>query len=73
MTILKTKITIFGFNFDVLKISFWVKQKFLFKTNRHFGQVENADVSDIANVFSPTFINPTFRYLPIVKYKKLDV
>ena len=44
MTIPKTKITIFGFNFDVLKISFWVKQKFLLKTNRHFGQVENADV-----------------------------
>ena len=51
MTILKTKITIFGFNFDVFKISFWVKQKLLLKTNSHFGQVENADVSDIANVF----------------------
>ena len=73
MTILKTKITIFGFNFDVFKISFWVKQKFLFETNRHFGQVENADVSDIANVFSPTFINPTIRYSPVVKYEKLDV
>ena len=73
MTILKAKITIFGFNFDVFKISFWVKQKLLLKTNRHFGQVENADVSDIANVFSPTFINPTFRYSPAVKYEKLDV
>ena len=73
MTILKTKITIFGFNFDVFEISFWVKQKLLLKTNRHFGQVENADVSDIANVFSRTFINPTFRYSPVVKYEKLDV
>ena len=60
MTILKAKITIFGINFDVFKISFWVKQKLLLKTNRHFGQVKNADVSDIANVFSPAFINPTF-------------
>ena len=73
MTILKTKITIFGSNFDILKISFWVKQKLLLKTNRHFGQVENVDVSDIMNVFSQTFINPTFRYSPAVKYKKLDV
>ena len=73
MTILKTKITIFGFNFDVFKISFWVKQKLLLKTNRHFGQVENSVVSDIANDFSPTFINPTFRYSPVVKYEKLDV
>ena len=73
MTILKTKITISGFNFDVFKISFCVKQKLLLKTNRHFGQVENADVSDIANVFSPTFINLTFRYSPVVKYEQLDV
>ena len=73
MTILKTKITIFGFNFDVFKISFWVKQKLLLKANRHFGQVENADVSDIANVFSPAFMNPAFRYSPVVKYEKLDV
>ena len=73
MTIPKTKITIFGFNFDVFKISFWVKRKLLLKTNRHFGQFKNADVSDIADVFSPTFINPTFRYSPVVKYEKLDV
>ena len=56
-----------------LKFPFWVKQRLLLKTNRHFGQVENADISDIANVFSPTFINPTFRYSPVVKYEKLDV
>ena len=70
MTIPKTKITIFGFNFDVFKISFWVKRKLLLKTNRHFGQVENVDIAD---VFSPTFINPTFRYSPAVKYENLDI
>ena len=27
------------------------------------------DTSDIADIFSPTFINPTFRFSPIVKYE----
>ena len=30
------------------------------------------DTSDIADIFSPTFINSTFRFSPIVKYKNLD-
>ena len=30
------------------------------------------DTSDIADIFSPTFINPTFRFSPIVKYENLD-
>ena len=63
----------FGLQFRRFKISFRVKQKLLLKTNSHFGQVGNADVSDIANVFSPTFVNPTFRYSPVVKCEKLDV
>ena len=39
------------------------------------GQIENADVSDIADIadfFSPTFINPCFRYSPIVNIENLD-
>ena len=38
------------------------------------GQVENADVSDasdISDFFSPTFINPTFPFSPIVQIRKL--
>ena len=31
-----------------------------------------SDILDIANIFSPTFINPTFRFSPIVKYENLD-
>ena len=34
------------------------------KSNASFGQVENADFSDIADFISPTFINPCFRYSP---------
>ena len=30
------------------------------------------DTSDIADIFYPTFINPTFRFSPIVKYENLD-
>ena len=30
------------------------------------------DTSDIADIFSPTFINPTFRFSPVVKYENLD-
>ena len=29
------------------------------------------DTSDIADIFSPTFINPTFRFSPIGEYKNL--
>ena len=35
------------------------------------GQIENADVSDIADFFSPTFINPCFRYSVIVNIENL--
>ena len=31
-----------------------------------------SDTSDIADIFSPTFINPTFRFSPKVKYENLD-
>ena len=31
-----------------------------------------SDTSDIVDIFSPTFINPTFRFSPIVKYENLD-
>ena len=37
------------------------------------GQVENADFSDIADFISPTFINPCFRYSPIVNIENTDV
>ena len=30
------------------------------------------DTSDIADIFSPTFINPTFRFSRKVKYENLD-
>ena len=39
------------------------------------GQVENADFSDIADItdfFSPTFINPCFRYSPMVNIENLN-
>ena len=38
-----------------------------------FGQVESVDVSHMADFFSPTFINPTFRFSPIIKYGKLGL
>ena len=41
-----------------------------------FGQVENADFSDIADIadfISPTFINPCFRYSPIANIENLDL
>ena len=31
------------------------------------------DTSEIADIFSPTFINPTFGFSPIVKYENTDV
>ena len=31
-----------------------------------------SDISDIVDIFSLTFINPTFRFSPIVKYENLD-
>ena len=48
---------------------------FDFKNRRVLGQVKTADVSniaDIADFFPPTFINPSFRFLPVVKYENLD-
>ena len=30
------------------------------------------DTSDIPDIFSPTFINSTFRFSPIVEYQNLD-
>ena len=30
------------------------------------------DTSDIADILSPTFKNPTFRFSPVVKYENLD-
>ena len=48
---------------------------FDFKNRRGLGQVKNADVSIIADnrrFFSPTFINPSLRFSPIVKYENLD-
>ena len=30
------------------------------------------DTSDIADIFSPTFLNLAFRFSPIVKYENLD-
>ena len=41
-------------------------------SNKNHGQVENVDVSDISD-FSPTFINLTFPYSPVVRYENLDV
>ena len=36
-------------------------------------EYENADFSDIADFISPTFINPCFRYSPIVNIENLDL
>ena len=36
-------------------------------------QVENADFSDIADFISPIFINPCFRYSPVVNIENTDV
>ena len=30
------------------------------------------DTSDIVDILSPTFKNPTFRFSPVVKYENLD-
>ena len=38
-----------------------------------YGQVENADFSDIADFISPTFINPCFRYSPIANIENWDL
>ena len=73
MTMPKPKITIFGFNFNVFKISFLGQTETSSQNKPPFGQVENSDVSDIEDVFSPTFISPTFQYSSVVKYGKLDV
>ena len=40
---------------------------------KRLGQVENADFSDIADFISPTFINPCFRYSPVVNIENLDL
>ena len=37
------------------------------------GQVENADFSDIADFISPTFIDPCFRYSPVVNIENFDL
>ena len=37
------------------------------------GKVENSDFSDIADFFSPTFINPCFRFSPLVNIENLDL
>ena len=71
MTILKAKITIFGFNFGVFKISFWVKQRLLLKTNRHFGQVESTDVSDVADVFFSNFYKSDFSIFACSQIRKV--
>ena len=44
---------------------------FHLKVESESGQVENADFSDIADIISPTFINPCFRYSPIVNIENL--
>ena len=40
------------------------------------GKVESIsdvlDIMDIAGFFSPTFVNPIFRFLSVVKYEDLD-
>ena len=45
----------------------------LYKILSENRQVENADFSDIVDFISPTFINPCFRYTPIVNIENLDL
>ena len=51
----------------------YVNISYLLQQHTKLGQVENADFSDIADFISPTFINPCFRYSPVVNVENLDL